>query len=165
MAKDNSFDIVSEPDISEVLNAIDQTRREALTRYDFRGHEVSVQWDAEQRTIQLDAPAGMVLDALLRVLQEKMAKRGVSLRFLEVSDPVPHGMDRARQTVTLKKGIDTVQAKAIQKMVRGLGLKVDVQIQGESVRVSGKSKDDLQAVIREVKAHDFGIELSFTNFR
>lgn len=165
MAKDSSFDVVSEPNLSEVLNAIDQVRREVTTRYDFRGHNITVDWDGSQSIIRLDAPAGMVMESLIHVLEERMARRGVSLRFLEVGNPEPHGMDRATVEVTIKKGIETSQAKSIQKVIRSLGVKVDAQIQGDAVRVSGKSKDDLQTVMQSLKQQDFGIELGFTNYR
>lgn len=165
MAKESSFDIISEPDWSEVLNAIDQTRREVQTRYDFRGHEVTVAYDSAQHLITLDAPEGLVMEALKAVLAEKMAKRQVSLKFLEFGNPERHGMGRARVPVTLKHGIDKNVAKAIQKAVRSLGLKVEAQIQGEAIRVSGKSRDDLQKVIQSLKGQDFGIELIFTNYR
>ncbi|MCY0898371.1 MAG: YajQ family cyclic di-GMP-binding protein [Firmicutes bacterium] len=165
MAKESSFDIVSEPDWSEVLNAIDQTRRETQTRYDFRGHDVSVIYDAGKHVITLDAPEGLVMEALKTALAEKMAKRQVSLKFLEYGAIEHHGMNRARLLVTIRAGIDKNVAKNIQKAIRGLGLKVEAQIQGEAIRVSGKSRDDLQKVIQSLKNQDFGIELVFTNYR
>jgi uncharacterized protein YajQ (UPF0234 family) len=165
MPKDSSFDIVSEPDWSEVLNAIDQTRREVNTRYDFRGQDVMVEYDAQAHRISLDAPEGLVMESLKTVLGEKMAKRQVSLRFLEFGSPESHGMARQRLVVTVKSGIAADAAKAIQKAIRGLGKKVESQIQGDAIRVSAKSRDDLQAVITFLKGEDFGIELVFTNFR
>src|SRR5579875_3195411 len=164
MAKENSFDIVSEPDLGEVTNAVDQTRREVAQRYDFRGHDVTITWDRD-RTIILEAPAGMVMDALLTVLEQKMARRGVSLRFLEIGPREPRGNDRARVTIALRRGLTNETAKQIAQAVRGLKLKVDPQIQANIVRVSGKSKDDLQAVIAALKQQDFGVELAFTNYR
>lgn len=165
MAKDSSFDIVSEPDWSEVLNAIDQTRREVSTRYDFRGHDITIDYDQAKHVIALDAPEGLVMDSLCTVLGEKMARRQVSLKFLDFGAVEPHGMARSRVQVTLKAGIETDAAKRIQKAIRGLGVKVDVQIQGTSLRVSGKNRDDLQAVIQFLKSQDFGMELAYTNFR
>ncbi|MDA8194706.1 MAG: YajQ family cyclic di-GMP-binding protein [Thermaerobacter sp.] len=165
MAKESSFDVVSEPDLAELINALDQTRRETATRYDFRGHDIVIEWDAAQYKIRLDSPAGMVLDSLQNVLGERMARRGVSLRFLEFGEPEPHGMDRATVVVTVKKGIETSQAKNLQKAIRAMGLKVDAQIQGDAIRVSGKSKDDLQAVMQGLRAQDFGIDLAFVNLR
>lgn len=165
MAKDSSFDVVSEPDWSEVLNALDQTRRETQTRYDFRGKEVVVDYDQAQHVITLDAPEGMVLDALRTVLGEKMARRNVSLKFLEFGAVESHGMQRARLAVTIKAGIEADVAKKIQKAIRGSGIKVEAQIQGEAIRVNGKNRDDLQAAIQFLKGQDFGIELNFTNYR
>lgn len=165
MAKDSSFDIVSEPDWSEVLNAIDQTRREANTRYDFRGQDIIIDYDQAGHVITLDAPEGMVMDSLKTVLGEKMARRNVSLKFLDFQAPESHGMARQRVTVAIKSGIATDVAKKIQKAIREQKLKVEPQIQGEAIRVSGKNRDDLQAVIQFLKAQDFGIELVFTNYR
>ncbi len=165
MPKESSFDIVSSPDVSELQNALDQTRREVATRYDFRGHDVSVTWDAARWLITLDAPSGMVMDALQSVLTDKAAKRGVALRFLEFGKPELHGMERATVPVTVKNGIETPKAKEIQKAIRALDAKVDVQIQGDALRVTSKNKDDLQKVIQWLKSQDFEIELTFTNYR
>jgi len=164
MAKDNSFDVVSEPDRGEVANAVEQTRREVAQRYDFRNHDVHVGWDGEA-TITLEAPAGLVMETLVTVLEQKMARRGVSLRFLDVGPPEDRGKDRARIVVRLKRGLTQATAKAIVQSIRSLKLKVEPQIQGDVVRVSGKSKDDLQAVIAHLKGQDFGVELSYTNYR
>lgn len=165
MAKESSFDVVSSPDLSELQNALDQARREVVTRYDFRGHDVSITWDASAWRITLDAPSGMVMDSLQTVLTDKMAKRGVALRFLEFGNAELHGMERATLPITVKNGIETPKAKEIQKAIRGLDAKVDVQIQGDALRVTSKNKDDLQKVIQSLKSQDFGIELSFTNYR
>jgi len=165
VAKESSFDIVSEPDWSEVLNAIDQTRREVGTRYDFRGQNVTLEYDQAKHVVTLDAPEGMVMDSLRTVLGEKMARRNVSLKFLEFGELESHGMSRARLDVTLKAGIETEMAKKIQKAIRGLSVKVEPQIQGDAIRVSGKNRDDLQVVIQFLKSQDFGIELAFSNFR
>ena len=164
MAKDSSFDIVSEPNWSEVLNGVDQTRRETAQRYDFRGHEISLDWDAAEKVITLKAPAGMVMEALSTVLSEKMAKRGVALRFLDFREVVVSG-DRGTRKVNIKHGLESTVAKTIQKAVKALPFKVEAQIQGDVIRVSGKSKDDLQAVISWMKGEDFGVELEAANYR
>ncbi|MGC8488143.1 MAG: YajQ family cyclic di-GMP-binding protein [Clostridia bacterium] len=164
MAKDNSFDIVSEPDLGEVTNAVDQTEREVVQRYDFRGHDIVVEWDKE-RTIVLEAPEGMVMDALITVLEQKLARRGVSLRFLETGPREARSNNRSRVTISLKRGLSQEIAKQITQSIRALKIKVDPQIQGTAVRVSAKNKDDLQAVIGHLKEQDFGVELSFTNYR
>ena len=166
MAKDSSFDVVSEPDMAEVQNALDQTRREAGQRYDFRGHDVSVALDANQGAIVLEAPAGMVMEALERLFLERAAKRGVALRFFDVpaaAEGLSH--DRARKVLTLRRGLTSDKAKEIQKAIRALGVRVEAQVQGDSVRVSAKSKDDLQAVIRALSERDFGVEIAYTNYR
>lgn len=165
MAKDSSFDIVSEPDWAEVLNAVDQIRREVNTRYDFRGHDVTVDYNQASRVMTLDAPEGLVMESLRTVLGEKMAKRQVSLKFLEFGTPESHGMGRQRVVVTIKSGIANDVAKKIQKAIRGLPVKVEPQIQGDAIRVGGKNRDDLQAVIQFLKSQDFGIELVYNNFR
>jgi len=165
VAKDSSFDIVSEPDWSEVLNGVDQTRREVAQRYDFRGHDISVTWDASAKVIRLAAPQGMVMEALSTVLGEKMAKRGVALGYLDFKPVSVSGMDRATREVVVRHGLDTNVAKTIQKAIRSLPAKVDVQIQGDALRCSAKSKDDLQAVISWLKGQDFGVELSPANYR
>lgn len=165
MAKEFSFDVVSEPDLSEVQNALDQTRREVANRYDFRGQEIEVDFDGKALTITLDAPSGMVSDALIAVVSEKMARRNVSLRYLDIGAPELHGMNRAKVVITIKKGIETAKAKEIQKAVKASGIKVDTQIQGEGIRVSAKNKDDLQKTIQLLKTQDFDIELGFQNYR
>lgn len=165
MPKESSFDIVSEPDWAEVLNALDQTRREVTTRYDFRGQDITVEYDSAQHRITLDAPEGLMMDSLKVVLGEKMARRQVSLKFLDYGPPESHGMSRQRVPITIKSGIETEVAKKIQKAIRGLGLKVESQIQASAIRVSGKNRDDLQTVIQYLKGQDFGIELVFNNFR
>jgi uncharacterized protein YajQ (UPF0234 family) len=164
MAKDNSFDVVSEPDLGEVANAVEQTRREVAQRYDFRNHDVHVEWDGDT-TITLEAPAGLVMETLVSVLEQKMARRGVSLRFLDVGAAEDRGKDRAQVVIRLKRGLTQATAKALVQSIRSLKLKVEPQIQGDIVRVSGKNKDDLQAVIAHLKGQDFGVELSYTNYR
>lgn len=166
MAKDNSFDIVSEPDMAEVQNALDQTRREASQRYDFRGHDVGIELDAKAGTITLEAPQGMVMEALERLFLERASKRGLSLRFFDIpaeAEGLSH--ERARKAITLRRGLTPEKAKEIQKAVKALGLKVDPQVQGDMVRVSGKNRDDLQAVIHAMREQDFDVELAYTNFR
>ena len=166
MAKDNSFDIVSEPDMSEVQNAVEQTRRESQQRYDFRGQDVSVTLDSKAGTITLEAPSGLVMESLERLFLERAAKRNVALRFFDIpAEPEPMSHDRGRKVLTLRRGLTPDKGKEIQKAIKALGLKVDAQVQGDLVRVSAKSRDDLQAVIQAVRAADFGVELDFVNYR
>jgi uncharacterized protein YajQ (UPF0234 family) len=156
---------VSEPDLAEIENALDQVRRESQQRYDLRGHRITAEFDRKAGTVTLEAPAGLVMEALDRMVSEKMARRHVSLRFFDVGRAEPLSGDRQRVVWTLRRGLDADTAKAVQRAVKGMGLKVDAQIQGDAVRVSGKNKDDLQAVIARLKAQDFGRELEYTNYR
>ncbi|MCL8207764.1 MAG: YajQ family cyclic di-GMP-binding protein [Actinomycetia bacterium] len=165
MAKDSSFDIVSEPDWGEIANAVHQAQQEAGQRFDFRGHDVEIRWDRKAALITVEAPAGLVLEAAVALVEQRLARRGVPLRFLAPGDPEPRGGDRAQVVLTVRHGIPPDVAKRIQQAVRALKLKVDVAIQGDALRVSGKQKDDLQAVIRHLKSQDFGVELAFTNYR
>lgn len=165
MAKDNSFDVVSEPDWGEVGNAVDQTRRETEQRYDFRGHDLLIDFSRKDNRVTLEGPAGMVLDALVTTFEQKWARRGLSLRFLDRAEPAGLGGDRARITLNIRHGLSGDTAKQIQQAIRTTKIKVDAQIQGDAIRVSGKNRDDLQAVIRTLKEEDFGVELTFTNYR
>lgn len=165
MAKDSSFDVVSEPDWGEIANAVHQAQQEAGQRFDFRGHAVAIQWDRKAAVITVEAPAGMLLEAAVALVEQRLARRGVPLRFLAAGEPELRGGDRARVVLTVRHGIPADVAKRIQQTVRSLKLKVDVTVQGDAVRVSGKQKDDLQAVIRHLKSQDFGLELAFTNYR
>ncbi len=165
MPKDSSFDVVCEPNWAEIANAIDQVLRETRQRYDFRGQEVTVDWDAVAKTVRLDAPAGMVMDALCTVLNEKMAKRGVDLAYLDYQPVVLGGKGRARREVCIRHGLDQATAKSIQKAIKALPWKVDAQVQGDAVRVISKSKDDLQRVIVWMAQQDFGLKLTAANYR
>ncbi len=160
---DPSFDIVSKVDRQEVDNAVNQAAKEVATRFDFRGTGASVAWAGE--AVQLSAVTADRCTAVLDVFQEKAVKRGISLKALRHGEPVVSGK-QFRMTVTIVEGIDEDVAKALVKTIRAEGPKgVQAQIQGEQVRVTGKKKDDLQAVIALVKARDFGIPLQFTNYR
>jgi cyclic-di-GMP-binding protein len=164
MAKDQfSFDVVSEVDLQEVRNAVDQTSREISQRFDFKNTNTSVQLEGE--AIELHAGTEDRLKAALQVLKEKAVKREVPLKALKEGPVEPAAKGTAKQTINLVTGISDEKAKEISKLVRQQVPKVQTQIQGAQVRVSGKSKDDLQAAIRAVKDHDFGIALQFTNYR
>lgn len=164
MAKDSSFDVVSEVDLQEVANAVDQAKREAATRYDFKGATIEVEWDGKS-LITLTADSEFRLDALIEVLKGKMAKRGVAMRALDFGKREPAAKGGSRQTVTVKRGISTDDGKKIVAAIKSTKLKVQAQLQDDQVRVSGKSRDDLQAVITTLKGQDFGIELQFINYR
>lgn len=159
-----TFDVVSEIDRQEVRNAVDQASREVSTRYDFKGTDSTI--ELTEKTIELHTESEGRLQALTQVLEEKLVKRGVSLKALSYGKVEEAAKGTVRQTVTLNVGISTDKAKEIGKFLKDLGLKgVSHQIQGDSLRVNGKKKDDLQAAIAAMRDHDFGIPVQFTNFR
>ena len=159
-----TFDVVSELDMQEVRNAVDQAAREVATRYDFKGTDSSV--ELKEKTIELHTESDQRLKALTQVLEEKLVKRQVSLKALGYGKVEEAAKGTVRQTITLKAGISSDDAKRINKFLKDLGLKgVSSQAQGDQVRVTGKKRDDLQSVIAALKSEDFGIPLQFTNFR
>jgi uncharacterized protein YajQ (UPF0234 family) len=159
----SSFDIVSEVDLQEVRNAVDQASREIHQRFDFKNTDTSLTLDDEK--IELHSATEDRLKAAYQVLQEKAVKREVPLKALQPGDVEPAAKGSVRQTISLVTGISDEKAKEISKHVRQAVPKIQTQIQGTQVRVSSKSRDDLQAAIRAVKEHDFGIALQFTNYR
>jgi len=159
----SSFDIVSEVDLQEVRNAVDQASREIHQRFDFKNTDTSLTLDDEK--IEMHSATEDRLKAAYQVLQEKAVKRDVPLKALQPGDVEPAAKGSVRQTISLVTGISDEKAKEISKHVRQAVPKIQTQIQGAQVRVMSKSKDDLQAAIRAVKEHDFGIALQFTNYR
>ena len=159
----SSFDIVSEVDLQEVRNAVDQASREIHQRFDFKNTDTSLTLDDEK--IELHSATEDRLKAAYQVLQEKAVKREVPLKALQPGDVEPAAKGSVRQTISLVTGISDEKAKEISKHVRQAVPKIQTQIQGAQVRVSSKSRDDLQAAIRSVNEHDFGIALQFTNYR
>ncbi|MDP9402397.1 MAG: YajQ family cyclic di-GMP-binding protein [Actinomycetota bacterium] len=159
-----TFDVVSEADMQEVRNALDQASREISTRFDFKdtgsaielsGHEIKLASTTEDR-----------LRAVVQVLEEKLVKRSVSLKALDRGPVEEAAKGTVRQTVTIKAGISADHARQLNRFIKDLKLKgVSSQAQGDQLRVSGKKRDDLQAVIAALKAEDFGIPLQFNNFR
>jgi uncharacterized protein YajQ (UPF0234 family) len=159
-----SFDVVSEVDVQEVRNAIDQAQRELATRFDFKGTESSV--DFKDNAIQLESASEERLKAAAQVLEEKLVRRKVSLKALDYGKVEEASKGRARQTVALQVGISDEKAREIGKYIKGLGLKgVQHQVQADQLRVTGKKRDDLQRAIASLREHDFGVPLDFTNFR
>jgi hypothetical protein len=159
-----SFDIVSEIDVQEVRNAVDQANREATTRFDFKGTDSQIEFTEKELT--LSSSTEDRLRALYQVLEEKLVKRQVSLKSLDPGKIEEASRGAARQKVALKAGISQDVGKRINKLVKELGLKsVSSQIQGDQVRVTGKSRDDLQRVIAACKESDIDVPLQFTNFR
>ncbi len=163
MAKDCSFDVVSEVDMQEVDNAVNQAIKEIGTRYDFRGSKSEISLDGD--TIKLIGDDEYKLGAVVDVLKGKMVKRNVSIKNLEFGKVEPASGATVRQLVTIKKGISQENAKKVTKAIKDMKIKVQASIQGDQVRVSGKDKDDLQAVIQMLKNLDVPVELQFTNFR
>lgn len=163
MAKDNSFDIVSVVDKQEIDNAVNQAMREIENRFDFKGSKSEVRHDGN--TITLISDDEFKLKNVVDILESKMVKRNVDLKALKYGRIEPAAGDTVRQVVTVQQGIDKETAKEIVKFIKNTKLKVQAQIQEDQVRVSGKSRDDLQAVIKAVREHDFGIPLQFTNYR
>ena len=159
-----SFDVVSEVDMQEVRNAVDQARRELSTRFDFKGTDSKV--ELKEDSIDLESASEERLKAVSQVLEEKLVRRKVSLKALDYGKVEEATHNRARQHVTLHVGINDEKAREIGKFLKGLGLKgVQHQVQGDQLRVSGKKRDDLQSAIKEMREHDFGVPLQFTNFR
>ncbi|MBS3908540.1 MAG: YajQ family cyclic di-GMP-binding protein [Actinobacteria bacterium] len=165
MPKDSSFDIVSEIDLQEVDNAVNQANKEISTRYDFKGTKCAVTWNKTEAQVVIDADDDYKLRSVNDVLQTKMIRRGLDIKALQYKKPEPASGGTLRQTATIQQGIDIEIAREINKFIKNLKLKVQVAIEGTKVRVSGKVKDDLQAVIQAVKEHDFGIPLQFVNYR
>jgi cyclic-di-GMP-binding protein len=164
MAANPSFDIVSKVDRQEIDNALRQTEKELSTRFDFRGTGAGISWAGEE-AVSLQAETEDRVKAALEVFKEKLVKRSISLKALDAGEPRTSG-----KTVKIEcriiQGIESDKAKAISKKIRDDGPKgVQAQIQGDQLRVTGKKKDDLQAVISLLKQEDFGIALQFTNYR
>lgn len=163
MAADNSFDIVSDVDFMEASNAVQQAMKEIRQRFDFKGSVSDIKLEKEILTLHSDDESR--LKAVIDILSGKFAKRGVSLRSLEYGKIEPAAKGTVRQVVTIQKGIPSEKAKEIVKFIKTTGIRVQAQIQEAQVRVSGKNRDDLQAIIQRVKGQDFGLDLQFTNFR
>ena len=165
MASDSSFDIVSEIDLQEMDNAVNQATKEVTTRYDFKGTSASLAFDRKAKELTLTADAEPQLDAVKKVLVEKMVKRGVDPKCLDYQKLEEATHKTVRQKAKLKSGIDKDTAKTIQKAIKELKLKVNASIQGEALRVTSSKKDDLQAVIAHLRANPPEIPLQFTNYR
>lgn len=167
MATTNSFDVTTGADLQEVDNAVNQATKEIMQRYDFKGTNCSIAFDRAKSVLHLDADDDYRLKALYDVLQSKFVKRGVPLKNMKPGSVEPASGGRVRQEVTLTQGIPTDTAKQIVKDVKAHGgfKKVQLAIQGDQLRVSSPSRDELQEVIAFLKAQDYGIELSFGNYR
>jgi uncharacterized protein YajQ (UPF0234 family) len=163
-----SFDTVLEPDLVELRNAVDQTSKEIGTRFDFKGSSARVEFTekGKDREMVLHADSDFQIAQVIDILLGKLSKRGVDVRFLDLSAKIEKaGGDKVRQPVKVKTGIDSESAKKIQALIKASKLKVQAQIQGDVVRVTGNKRDDLQMAIQHLKKAVTDLPLSFTNFR
>jgi uncharacterized protein YajQ (UPF0234 family) len=163
MADSFSFDVVSDFDRQELLNAVDQVRREVGQRYDLKdsGTEIEI----EEAALTITTASDMTLQAVADVLRQKATKRNLSLKIFDFQTPEPVGGNKLKQLVKLRKGLSQELAKKLSKQVRDNLKKVTVAIQGESLRITGKNKDDLQQAIQLLKAEDLEVPLQFENYR
>ena len=159
-----SFDVVSEVDLQEVDNAVNQAQKEMGQRYDFKGSKSKLEWDKKE-LVTITADDDYKLSAVTDILQNKLVKRAISLKALDYGNIEEISGSLKKQVITIKQGIEKEKAKEIVKFIKGLKVKVQAQIQEEKVRVTGKKLDDLQEVIAELKGKDLGIELQFENMR
>ncbi len=157
-----SFDIVSEYDLHEANNAVDQANREVTTRFDFKGS--GARYEFKDGIITMSAEVEFQLQQMLDILQGKLTKRGIDITCMDIADPQIAGKT-AQQILTLKQGLETDLARKIVKLIKQKKLKVQAAIQGEKVRVTGKKRDDLQQVIQMLKEQDLDMPLQFNNFR
>ena len=163
MAQDHSFDVVSDFDHQELVNAVDQARREITTRYDFKN--LAVEITLEREALTLLAPSESQLKSIVDVLQSKLHRRGIDLKVLDLQKPEPAAKGNVRQAVKLRRGISEERARDLTKRIRAEHPKAVVRTQGEQLRVSAKDKDELQAVIQDLKELDLDLPLQFTNYR
>jgi uncharacterized protein YajQ (UPF0234 family) len=163
MAQDFSFDVVSETDMQEVTNAIQQAQKELAQRFDFKGSKSEIELGKEEITLVSDDEGKLI--SLKDIVESKLVKRKVSLKALDYGKIESAALGTVRQKAKIVQGIETEKAKAIVKAIKDAKLKVQASIQGEQVRVTGRSKDDLQKAMAVVREHDFGIPLQFTNYR
>ncbi len=166
MAKNSSFDVSTGVDLQEVDNAVNQARKEVAQRYDFKGTKCTLEFDRAAAAVALDADDTYRLQALRQILREKLAGRKVPLRNLDEGAVEEGSLGRARQTMGFRQGIDQETAKKISKAIRDQSFKkVQVQIQGDELRVIAPSRDTLQEVIAFLRGEDYGVELNFGNYR
>lgn len=163
MAKENSFDIVSKTDYAELTNALNQTEKEISQRFDFKGSKAAAV--LQGKDLQLTAEDDTRLRNMNDILQSKLLKRGISLKALDYQTAEAASGGTLRQLVKIQQGIPTDKAKEVVRFIKDEKFKVQASIQGETVRVSGKDRDTLQEVMSKLKAHDFGIDMTFDNYR
>ncbi len=157
-----SFDVVSEFDAHEARNGVDQANREVTTRFDFKG--TGSKYELEEQVISLTTQSDFQLKQMIDILHQKLSRRGIDIACLDEQEAEFSGSE-ARQKIILRRGIDTDRARKLVKQIKAAKLKVQAAIQGEKLRVSGKKRDDLQAVISMLKDTDVGLPLQYENFR
>ena len=165
MAAESSFDIVCKIDMQEMDNAVNQSKKEVEQRFDFKGSKSDIALDKVKNTLTLTSEDDFKLKNLNDILQSKIIKRGISLKALTYGKVEPATGNTVRQVITLQSGIPQEKAKEIVKAIKATKLKVNASIQQDQVRVSGKNRDDLQAVITKLKSEDLGIDMQFVNYR
>lgn len=159
-----SFDVVSEVDMHELTNAVDQASREISARYDFKGVTATFELKEKEKAILLTAQVEYQIEQMLDMLRNKMGKRKIDISTLKVN-PVQQVGNKATQKCDVQQGVETETAKKIVKHIKELGLKVQASIQGDQLRVTGNKRDDLQKVIADLRQQDFGLPLQYKNFR
>jgi uncharacterized protein YajQ (UPF0234 family) len=166
MAQTSSFDVTTGVDLQEVDNAVNQAQKEIAQRYDFKGSKASIDFNRGEEQLVLVADSEFQMTALFDVLQSKLIKRGVSVKNLEIGEIKQAGGDTVRREIGLKTSLDSDTAKKVAATIKDAKLKkVQAAIQGDQVRVTSPSKDDLQEAMRLLRAGDFGVELKFGNYR
>jgi uncharacterized protein YajQ (UPF0234 family) len=163
--QDFSFDVVSKVDLQEVANAVQQASKEIATRFDFRGSTSRIDWDEKELALTLTSDDAGKLKSVVDILETRLVKRGIAVKALDFGKVEPAAGASVRQVVKVQQGIPSEKAKAIVKTIKDRKLKVQASIQADQVRVSGRSKDDLQAAMALVRGEDFGLPLQFTNYR
>lgn len=163
MASESSFDIVSKMDMQELTNAINQTEREIASRFDFKDSKSELKLEKDVLVVVSDDE--YKLSAVIDILQSKMIKRGLPIKNLDYGKVEPASLGTVRQRISLKQGIDQENAKKINVLIRDSKIKVKSQIQGDQIRVTGKSKDDLQQIIQLLRKADLSLDLQFTNLK
>lgn len=165
MAQQNSFDIVSQVDLQEVDNALNQARKEIGQRYDFKDSKTSIELNQKDKQITILSDDDFRMKSVIDIVQSKLVKRGISLKALKYGKIEPAAGGTVRQIISLQVGIDKEDAKAIVRMIKDSKIKVQAQIMDDQVRVSGKDKDDLQTVMKMLRESDFSFAMQFVNYR
>ncbi|MGH9442206.1 MAG: YajQ family cyclic di-GMP-binding protein [Thermoanaerobaculia bacterium] len=165
MPQENSFDVVSKVDLQEVQNAVHQASKEIVTRFDFRGSKSKIEWNEKDLELTLTSDDEHKMKSVVDILETKLVKRNVPIKSLEFKTVEPAAGATVRQVVKVQQGIAIEKAKEIVKAIKDSKIKVQASIQADQVRVAGKNRDDLQAVIALLRGADFGVPLQFTNYR